>query len=71
MNWKLKALALGVGLLMTTTAQAGNVNVILHAGYKGNRIINFEANAMHQAQPVSRECYQLRTCIVFKTTKKD
>ena len=27
MNWKLKALALGVGLLMTTTAQAGNVNV--------------------------------------------
>ena len=46
-----------------------NVNSILHAGYKGNRIINFEANAMHQAQPVSRECYQLRTCVVFKCTK--
>ena len=27
MNWKLKALALGVGLLMTTAVQAENVNV--------------------------------------------
>ena len=46
-----------------------NYNVTLQAGYKGNRIINFEAHSLHQAQPVSRECYQLRTCIVFKTTK--
>ena len=45
-----------------------DTNVILHAGYRGNRIMNFEANSPHQAQPVSRECYQLRTCIVFKTT---
>jgi hypothetical protein len=48
-----------------------NYNVILHAGYKGNRIINFEAHSLHQAQPVSRECYQLRTCIVFKTNKME
>ena len=48
-----------------------DVNAVLHAGYRGNRIINFEANAMHQAQPVSRECYQLRTCIVFKTYRND
>jgi len=46
-----------------------NYNVILHAGYRGNRIMNFEANSLHQAQPVSRECYQLRTCVVFKTNK--
>ena len=48
-----------------------DMNAILYAGYKGNRIINFEANDLHKALPVSRECYQLRTCIVFKTTKKD
>jgi hypothetical protein len=39
--------------------------------YEGNRLITFTANLLHQAQPVSRECYQLRTCIVFKTTYKD
>ena len=43
-------------------------NVKLHAGYKGNRLINFQAANLHQAQTVSRECYQLRTCVVFKTT---
>jgi len=39
--------------------------------YEGNRLVTFTANLLHQAQPVSRECYQLRTCIVFKTTYKD
>ena len=40
--------------------------------YKGNRLIIFTAGNLHQAQPVSRECYELRTCVVFKTNlKKD
>ena len=34
--------------------------------YKGNRLIIFDAYLPHQAQPVSRECYELRTCVVFK-----
>ena len=46
------------------------MNVVLHIGYKGNRILSFRAKSLHQAQPVSRECYQLRTCIVFKTKEK-
>ena len=41
-----------------------------HINYKGNRLIKFPANLPHQAQPVSRECYQLRTCVVFKTKVK-
>jgi len=36
---------------------------------KGNRIIMFDANLPHQAQSISRLCFQLRTCIVFKTNK--
>lgn len=39
--------------------------------YEGNRLIAFTADLFHQGMPVSRECYQLRTCIVFKTTWKD
>lgn len=39
--------------------------------YEGNRLIAFTADLYHQGMPVSRECYQLRTCIVFKTTWKD
>ena len=34
--------------------------------YKGNRLIVFDAYLPHQALPVSRECYELRTCVVFK-----
>ena len=45
-------------------------NITHHINYKGNRLIKFPANLPHQAQPVSRECYQLRTCVVFKTTRK-
>ena len=37
------------------------------ADYKGNRLIVFPARNHHQAQPVSRECHQLRPVIVFKT----
>ena len=33
----------------------------------GNRLIVFPAYAPHQAQPVSRQCYDLRTVVVFKT----
>ena len=38
--------------------------------YKGNRLVMFTASNVHQAQPVSRECYELRTCVVFKTNLK-
>jgi len=34
--------------------------------YKGNRLVVFDAYLPHQALPVSRECYHLRTCVVFK-----
>ena len=34
--------------------------------YKGNRLVVFDAYLPHQAQPVSRECYQLRPVVVFK-----
>ena len=34
--------------------------------YIGNRLVVFDADLWHQAQPVSRQCYELRTCIVFK-----
>jgi len=37
------------------------------ADYKGNRLIVFPAEYLHQAQAVSRECYHLRPVIVFKT----
>ena len=33
----------------------------------GNRLIVFPAYAPHQAQPVSRQCYELRTVVVIKT----
>jgi len=39
--------------------------------YIGNRLIAFTASLPHQGQPVSRECYKLRTVIVFKTAFKD
>ena len=34
--------------------------------YVGNRLVVFDAHLHHQAQPVSRQCYELRTCIVLK-----
>ena len=38
--------------------------------YVGNRLVVFEAHLPHMAMTVSRECYQLRTCVVFKCNKK-
>ena len=34
--------------------------------YVGNRLVIFDAHLPHQAMPVSRECYELRTNVVFK-----
>jgi hypothetical protein len=39
------------------------------ADYKGNRLIIFPAKILHQAMPVTRECFELRTCVVFKTER--
>jgi len=39
--------------------------------YAGNRLVVFTANLPHKAMPVSRECYQLRTCVVFKCNVVD
>jgi Rps23 Pro-64 3,4-dihydroxylase Tpa1-like proline 4-hydroxylase len=35
--------------------------------YVGNRLIVFNAKSPHQAMPVSRQCYELRSVVVFKT----
>ena len=32
----------------------------------GNRLVIFDADYPHKAMPVSRECYELRTNVVFK-----
>lgn len=34
--------------------------------YVGNRLVIFDAHIPHMAMPVSRECYHLRTNVVFK-----
>jgi len=34
--------------------------------YVGNRIVMFDAHLPHKAMTVSRECYELRTNVVFK-----
>ena len=39
--------------------------------YVGNKLIVFTASLPHKAMPVSRECYQLRTCVVFKCNVVD
>ena len=38
--------------------------------YVGNRLVMFPASDPHQAMPVSRDCYELRSVIVFKTSVK-
>ena len=40
-----------------------------HFVNKGNRLIMFDDQLTYQAQPVSRLCFQLRTCMVFKTNR--
>ena len=48
-----------------------NLKIDKHVNYRGNRLIVFDAYLPHQAQPVSRECYELRTCVVFKCNISD
>tara|TARA_B100000902_G_scaffold290951_1_gene277265 strand:- start:2510 stop:3031 length:522 start_codon:yes stop_codon:yes gene_type:complete len=52
-----------------TTIYDKNLDKGTLINYKGNRLICFTASLPHQAMPVSRICHDLRTCIVFKTTK--
>ena len=42
-----------------------------YVNYIGNRLFVFDASLPHQAMAVSRQCYQLRTCVVFKTFRSD
>ena len=42
-----------------------------YVNYIGNRLLVFNAKLPHQAMSVSRQCYRLRTCIVFKTYRSD
>jgi SM-20-related protein len=44
-------------------------DIIKYASYKYNRMVLFNAKIPHKAMPVSRECYELRTSVVFKTEK--
>jgi hypothetical protein len=37
-----------------------------HIAYTGNRLMVFPAKRLHQAMPVSKNCFKLRSCIVFK-----
>ncbi len=39
--------------------------------YVGNRLVIFDAELPHMAMPVSRECYELRTCVVFKCFERN
>jgi len=39
--------------------------------YAGNKLVVFTASLPHMAMPVSRECYQLRTCVVLKCNVVD
>ena len=40
--------------------------ILRHVPYVGNRLLTFDANLPHQAMPVARICYYLRSVIVFK-----
>ena len=42
-----------------------------YVNYIGNRLFVFSAQSPHQAMTVSRQCYELRTCVVFKTYRSD
>ena len=41
-------------------------DVIHYNAYVPNRLVIFNANIRHRAMPVTRECYKLRSVIVFK-----
>ena len=42
---------------------------IKYVSYKFNRLVVFRAGIPHRAMPVTRDCYELRTSLVFKTDK--
>ena len=46
-----------------------NNEIDKYVNYIGNRLFVFDALLPHQAMPVSRECYRLRSCVVFKTCR--
>ncbi len=48
------------------TMVEGTLGVHEYVEYKGNRLMVFDAKLSHQAQPVHRECHDLRTVVVFK-----
>tara|TARA_R100001377_G_scaffold49836_1_gene28950 strand:+ start:747 stop:1376 length:630 start_codon:yes stop_codon:yes gene_type:complete len=43
-----------------------NYKVDKDVSYKGNRLIVFDAYLPHCAQPVTKDCYDLRSVVVFK-----
>ena len=50
---------------------ASGMEIEKYVNYIGNRLFVFDAHLPHQAMAVSRQCYRLRTCIVFKTHRSD
>ena len=45
--------------------------IVKYVNYIPNRLFVFDAKLWHQAMSVSRQCYRLRTCVVFKTYRSD
>jgi len=41
-------------------------DVIHYNAYIPNRLVIFDANIPHRAMPITRECYKLRSVVVFK-----
>ena len=52
------------------TMVEGTLGVNEYVEYVGNRLIVFDAKLRHQAQPVHRDCHELRTVVVFKCKRK-
>ena len=48
-----------------------NNEIDKYVNYIGNRLFVFDASLQHLDMAVSRQCYQLRTCVVFKTCRSD
>jgi hypothetical protein len=43
------------------------LEVLKHATYKGNRLVVFDADHWHRAEPVARICKEMRYVVVFKS----
>ena len=43
-----------------------NADIDKYVAYKGNRLVIFDAFLPHQGQPISKQCHELRTVVVFK-----